>query len=318
MKNISATEIRDEVSLVDLLTRLGYEPKRHSGKELLYVSMLRDSDTSPSFCVNGELNVWFDHGTGKGGNIIDFGLAYWPRLTFPEVLQKIAEVCAADKIACEPLRSRVEKPRLAVKLPNYKIEHIGELPFDGPIASYLKARGIFEEGKECLREIFYYVEDEKKVRKHFQAAGWQNENGGWEVRTKHFKGCLGRKGLTIIERDENKLSVFEGFMDYLSWKKDNPEEKDSTIILNGVGFLDAAIKRARNYELINLYFDLDKAGRAANKAFTEAHSNAIDRSSAYIGYHDYNEKHIAEEKQKQQLLQEPPGFFERIKVPFRR
>ena len=90
---VSAREIKEQVSLVDLLARLGYKPLPRHGREKVYLSMIRDDDTSPSFTVNDELGVWFDHGIRKGGNIIDFGLAYWKGLDFNEVLVKIKETC---------------------------------------------------------------------------------------------------------------------------------------------------------------------------------------------------------------------------------
>src|ERR1022692_1531044 len=93
---INASDVKAQVSLSDLLARLGFQPLRKSGKELLYLSMLRDSDTKPSFAVNEQLGVWYDHGIGKGGNIIDFGLAFWKNLSFQEVLEKIVQVSNTD------------------------------------------------------------------------------------------------------------------------------------------------------------------------------------------------------------------------------
>lgn len=74
---LTAKELKEQGSIVDLLSRLGHQPVPKRGREKMYISMLRDDDTDPSFSVNDELGVWFDHGAGKGGNIIDFGLAYW-------------------------------------------------------------------------------------------------------------------------------------------------------------------------------------------------------------------------------------------------
>jgi len=192
---LNAAEVRDLVSLAGLLTRLGHHPLRKSGKEQQYISMLRDSDTNPSFSVDDGLGVWYDHGAGKGGNIIDFGLAYWPNLSFKEVLEKIVEVSETPIIAqpAENLRKR----RHALKVPHYHIEDIKELGNNPAITEYLKQRGVWETAQGRLKEIYYYVEDEKKLRKHFFAAGWQNEIGGWEVRNKYFKGCLGHKGMII-------------------------------------------------------------------------------------------------------------------------
>src|SRR3546814_1350866 len=81
--------INREVSLVDLLSRLGHEPARRSRKELIYLSMLRDNDTSPSLSVNDQLGVWYDHGLGKGGSVIDFGLSYWNTTSVKEVAERI-------------------------------------------------------------------------------------------------------------------------------------------------------------------------------------------------------------------------------------
>ena len=73
MTTINPTIIKEQVTLAGLLARLGYQPVRPGGHELVYHSMLRKDDRTPSFSVNDALGVWYDHGTGKGGNVIDFG-----------------------------------------------------------------------------------------------------------------------------------------------------------------------------------------------------------------------------------------------------
>ena len=57
---ISARWVKDNISLVELLANLGYAPPKPIGKERMYVSMLRDSDTSPSFSVDDKAGTWFD------------------------------------------------------------------------------------------------------------------------------------------------------------------------------------------------------------------------------------------------------------------
>jgi len=59
---IDLQKLRDSISLVDFLSRLGYEPTRRSGKELMYISMLRMPESTPSFCVNDALGVWYGSG----------------------------------------------------------------------------------------------------------------------------------------------------------------------------------------------------------------------------------------------------------------
>ncbi|MES2446622.1 MAG: toprim domain-containing protein [Bacteroidota bacterium] len=322
---LNANEIREQVSIVDLLARLGFAPAHRSGKELFYLSMLRDEKTA-SLCVNEQLGIWYDHGgpnrSGiKGGNVIDLGLAYWHPLSFPEVLAKIKDTCQLEisGAAASADNARKARPRLAIKLPNYKIEDIKPLGSNPAITGYLQYRGVWEAAGENLKEIYYYVEDDKKNRKPFFAAGWQNENGGWEVRNKYFKGCLGKKGMSFIQGDNNVLAVFEGYLDFLSWKPDLQTERPGILILNSLSFISGAIERARNYREVDVFFDLDPSGRQAAEQLMTALPQAKDRSGLYIGYKDYNEKHMAELAALSNLRPvAAPGIFAGVKVSFSR
>jgi hypothetical protein len=289
---LNAREIKDQVSLVDLLSRLGFKSLRTSGQELLYFSMLRDSDTKPSFAVNDNLGAWYDHGQGKGGTIIDFGMAFWPDLSFNEVLEKIVSVSAMQPVS-NSVFNEDRRKRSAVKIPHYEILEVKDLRCNPAITSYLQSRGIMEAAEGRLKEIYYYVEDQKKLRKHFFAAGWQNELGAWEVRNIYFKGCLGHKALSFIPGDSKRLAVFEGFMNYLSWLADNPFANDSVLVLNSLSLLQAGIRKAREFSAISLYLDHDKAGRQGTADFIKAVPLAIDCSANYEGYNDYNEKLVA-------------------------
>jgi hypothetical protein len=285
-----ATQIKEQVSLVDLLSRLGFQPLRTSGRELLYISMIRDSDTNPSFSVNEQLGVWYDHGLGKGGNIIDFGLAYW-QIPFSEVLKKIVQITSAD---IKPVISG--RKRSAVKIPNYQIQQIKELGNNSVITEYLQSRKIWGAAQGRLKEIYYYVEDQKKLRKYFFAAGWQNELGAWEVRNLYFKGCLGHKAISFIQGDDTKLSVFEGYLNYLSWLCENPQVTHSALVLNNISLLNIGIIKAKDFAEVSLYFDRDSAGLIAGLDFKKAVPQATDCSTIYRHHNDYNEKLVAETK----------------------
>lgn len=291
MENLlNAADIKRQVSLVDLLAKLGFKPIRQTGKELLYFSMLRDGDTKPSFAVNEELNVWFDHGAGKGGNIVDFGVAYWPGNSFLDVLRKIRDTSEQEIIPSENTIEQAGRRRRAVKIPHYEVEEIKELGNSAPISYYLSSRGIREVAEGKLKEVYYFVEDQKKLKKHFYASGWQNELGGWEVRNKYFKGCLGHKAVTFIEGSVERLAIFEGYFDYLSWLIDNPADDSSILVLNSLSLIEVGIRRAKEFAAVDLYFDRDKAGHEASKNFINAVPNAIDRSVVYDGFADYNDR----------------------------
>lgn len=271
--------------MLTLLAAIGYRPVKKTGNEHLFLSPLRDSDTTPSFSVNETLGCWYDHGNGKGGNIIDFGLKYWPQLAFPEILEKIANaLCVQPNINTETKRKRT-----AIKEPHYQILEIKELGANRAIRNYLENRGIWPAARGILKEVYYYVEDAQKHRKNFFAAGWQNELGAWEVRNLHFKGCIGRKAISFIPGNADNLCVFEGFMNYLSWLIDEPFCDDSILVLNSLALIQSGISKARPFSNIATYFDNDPSGRAATVAFKAALPQSVDHSWVYEGYNDYNE-----------------------------
>jgi len=291
---ISARWVKDNISIVDLLAGLGYEPPKLVGKERKYFSMLRESDTEPSFSVDDKKGAWYDHGEGVGGNIIEFGMRYWKGLSFPEVLEKIVAVTNSGHLLNDSTPPKRQVPK-APKEPHYHVLKIQNLGSNNAITEYLQSRGIWQAAQGRLKEIYYYVEDEQKKRDNFFAAGWQNANGSWEIRsTQNFKACLGHKDISFIPGNNHSLAAFEGFIDYLSWLTDNPFAQESVLVLNSVALLQAGIKKAQGFRNISTYFDNDPSGRKATQAFQAALPQAIDRSAIYEGYKDYNDKIVAE------------------------
>src|SRR3954471_9650630 len=73
-KRLSIEEAK-EMDMVNYLSVLGHEPSKIRRNDYWYLSPLRNEKT-PSFKVNRRLNRWYDHGLGKGGNLIDFAVLY--------------------------------------------------------------------------------------------------------------------------------------------------------------------------------------------------------------------------------------------------
>jgi hypothetical protein len=242
---------------------------------------------------------------GKGGNIIDFARLYWKDASFKETLEKIESVCNL-KIDAADIQFPTPRPRIrmAIKLPNYKIKEVKLFGITEGINAYLKSRGVFDVAAGNMQEVHYYVENEKKVRKDYFAAAWKNETGGWEVRNKYFKGCLGKKGVTFVPGDPKLLTVFEGYMNYLSFLKDKPNSKASALVLNSLALLDKGIRLAKAFPEIDLYLDRDKSGYTALSTWMKALPYSVDRSVAYQGYNDYNDRIIADMKKerRQQII----------------
>src|SRR5690348_6072089 len=90
MENIVFTcEQAREIDIVDYLCVLGFQPQKIRGQDYWYLSPLRE-EKEASFKVNRRLNVWYDHGIGKGGDLIDFGVLYY-HLSITELLQKLKQ-----------------------------------------------------------------------------------------------------------------------------------------------------------------------------------------------------------------------------------
>ena len=62
-----------QIPITTYLERSGIKPAKvtRGGRELWYSSPLREGDKTPSFKVDTDKNLWFDHGMARGGNVID-------------------------------------------------------------------------------------------------------------------------------------------------------------------------------------------------------------------------------------------------------
>ena len=74
---MTITDVK-QIRISDYLHSLGYNPIKQQGGNLWYKSPFRQ-EKEPSFKVNTELNLWYDFGAGKGGNIKRIAGALDPR-----------------------------------------------------------------------------------------------------------------------------------------------------------------------------------------------------------------------------------------------
>ena len=82
-------EQANQIDLVDYLHSLGYDPKKIKGMITGIHSPFRE-EKEPSFKVNRSKNVWYDHGLGKGGKLVDFAMRIFITCNVSEALQKIS------------------------------------------------------------------------------------------------------------------------------------------------------------------------------------------------------------------------------------
>ena len=263
-------EEANKISLVSILEKLGFVATRKKGGDLWYLSPFRKENT-PSFHVNAAKNIWYDHGESKGGTVIDFTCAYLERQgechTVVDALRWLKNM---HGFSPAPVPDVEETTEYESALELKKVTLLQNPVF----IRYLSSRGIhFHLARKYLKEATVY---NRNTGKTFQALCLRNENGGFELRNKFFKGCIGSKGISFIRGAKflpEDIHVFEGAMDFLSaltHEKKSQFDGD-VIILNSVSCLKESFVYIANYSYKSLYawLDNDTAGKAATKALGE-------------------------------------------------
>jgi hypothetical protein len=106
---------------------------------------------------------------------------------------------------------------------------------------------------------------------------------------RYSKICIGKKDITFIVKGyKNKLRIFEGFFDYLSFINKFKSDSDF-LILNSVALTIRCDEILSNYDEIELYFDNDAAGDLYTKSTLEKFKKAKDCRGFYKDFKDLNE-----------------------------
>ena len=288
-----------QVSIVDYLAQTGFEAKLFKGVNYWYCSPLR-SELTPSFKVNAERNQWYDFATGDHGDIIDLVCAL-QHCSTAEAMRRLA---ALKGVRLAPSFSFGGTTPVRSQAPS--MELIGVQAVKHPkLLLYLSERGLQpSDVSPFLSEVYYRVSE-----KCFFALGFPNDAGGWELRNPYFKGCFAPKAITTIKgTGSHKLQLFEGFMDFLSWRKLHPEVQDDSIILNSLTLLPKLIPTLHPYPIIESLLDNDKAGDQATKQLFDAGLPVKDMRACYAPYKDINEYLILAEQRKQILTPRKRGL----------
>jgi DNA primase len=281
-RGLSLEEIR-ELDMVDYLSSIGHEPVHiKKGIDYWYLSPLR-AEKNASFKINRRKNRWYDHGEGTGGNLIDFGLRYY-QCTVGEFLQKINDNLSFQQ---QPLKQAELKVNQEEK--ESKIIILREKPITSyPLIRYLEERKISMAiaGQFCS-EIIYELNS-----REFYGIGFKNDSGGYEIRNPDFKASSSPKDITTIQNGAREAQVFEGFMDFLSFKtihQNQPESNGDFIILNGAAFFEKARPAMEQHEIIRLWLDRDTTGRKYTKYALSLDHRYRDESDLYRQHKDLND-----------------------------
>ena len=79
--------VLEEVDILDAISQ--YVDLKKRGQNYFGLSPFR-SETKPSFSVAPDKNMWYDFGSGQGGNVVQFLIEY-EKISFPEAIRSLAE-----------------------------------------------------------------------------------------------------------------------------------------------------------------------------------------------------------------------------------
>jgi hypothetical protein len=269
------------IAITDYLTRLGFEPTRVRGNAYWYRSPFR-SERDASFKVDVKLNLWYDHGEGVGGTLLDLG----PRLHSCTIKEFVTRLENSNLSITSDFVRRTTQPA------ENKVEILRTSPIsDDTLVTYLTGRKIdlSNTSAHCVEVDF------RIAQRGYKAIGFRNNSGGYELRNSWFKGSSSPKDVTLIKNGTGSLVVTEGFFDYLSLHqvKDSAIQKEIAgsdhLILNSISFMRKSLPLIKTYRNRALFLDNDQAAEKA-KAFLKASNvDFVDRSSLYAKYKDINE-----------------------------
>ncbi len=295
-----AARIKQEIPLLDYFFKLDklniirYE--RKIGKEEFFA--FEDQKTG-SIAVNTRSNEWYDHSCGDGGDIIK-ACQKFENKSFFEAIKSLGN---NSDILINKSRAQSTDHH------TYKIDSIQDNITHPALTSYLKERGL---STECLYGFAKQVHWSRDDKKYF-GIGLKNINGGFAIRSSVFKGNINETGTSfvVVGNTPTSIKVFEGLIDFGSYRTIQPHGSYIAVILNSTANLtDKVLDRIRDCvselavsdaykSLIHLYLDNDEGGHVASKKLLEKLDKVEDKSYFYteMGLKDVNDFLKAQQKE---------------------
>ena len=290
------------IPLEEVLQILGHLPTKQTEKEAWFLNPFANENHA-SFKLDKRNNIWFLHSEGIGGNNTDFMIKYL-NASVKEVLEWAEKQNFSSFHQQKDYHKKEELPTN-----NYTIIELKDIQHPA-LLEYLKFRKV-ENQTAFLKEIHYQMND-----KNYFGIGFKNDSDGYEIRNKYAKICLGKKDITTIKNDSGNVKIFEGFIDFLSFKNvENFLEKEPSnyIILNSVSMISTLKNSLENYKKIELYFDNDEAGNRAVEMLKNKLEKVEDGRILYKDFKDLNEWAMSstklEEKLGGSLVQKVPKVY---------
>ena len=270
----------NSVKLEEILVSLGHHPTKQNEKEAWFLNPFY-TETQASFKINKNLNYWYLHSEGIGGNNTDFMQKY-----LNASVKEVLEWAEKQKFFTFQLQNIIQKQNSLNQ--NYQITKIKELQNEN-LKKYLQQRGLSPTVYSLVKEVHFAI-GEKKL----YAIGFENLSGGWELRNQFYKGSLLKKDISVVNLNNNleknkNVVVFEGFIDALSFVEMKPFYKGDLLVMNSVSLLNKTKEYLKNYSEFHLFLDNDKAGEHCKNSILESFPEAKDHTEIYALHKDLND-----------------------------
>lgn len=260
--------------------------KRGTSKNMWF-SPLR-TETEASLHVDPYKNLWHDHGIGIGGTNV--------RLV---MLAKHYCQREAERFICNlspALQSQV--PEAAPQKEKSFIKKVGDIKSDY-LGRYIETRKI------PLKLAYIYCKQAQihnpDTGKNFLMVAFPNNSGAYAMTSPLGFKRTNKADITTLNTDgkisnkpsHNKVAVFEGYFDFLSWLVMQCTDKPNCdiVVLNSTNNVQKAADYIRAHDMAYCFMDNDPAGQRAFGIIQSIMQgkDVIDMSELYSQHNDLNE-----------------------------
>jgi len=271
------------IPIKDVLSGMGIEPVKRSGKELYYNRFYVDGvHDTPHLAVDTKTNLFRDLvDSTRKGSVIDLimmihGCTFHQAVTMLDGKQ-IPTV-------------HVEKPKVIDTAKKIILKKVRDFRMSG-LLQYAHQRGISTNvlNRYC-KEIFYNFEGSDK--RDVFAIGFKTDSDSWVIRTKATKMNIGCQDITTLRfTDKDTWFIFEGFFDFLSYVEYmGTTPIANVIVLNSVSNLERSYRRFSDVSRLYWLGDNDVAGDNAFNVLQSIYGGRVkDARTKFKGCNDLND-----------------------------
>ena len=285
-----------KILITDYFSSIGMQAQSQKENEFWYKSPFVGEQKTGSLKVSQNLNQWYCHNTGKGGNLLDFVM-----LLHSCDLKAALQIVANKEVPTNTFvfqKQNIIQDTKASDTKETLILKVSRLENKTLVDYLCRVRKIpYNIAVIYCKEIYHSnLERQSKNLKPFFSIGFQNDLQGYELRNEFFKSSSSPKHFSTIKGKtgtKQGLCIFEGFIDFLSalayYKVLQPQF--DTIVLNSLSFAEKTYDITKQYDTLHLFLDNDAAGKTAAENYEKLHPTTKNYSALYAQKqcNDFNE-----------------------------